>query len=81
MNILTTPRLRNKDMYICKDWQADERGPRQYAGVQGLVIVEEDPALMLAVMQPRVSRRIHLRITVAPYTLHIDRMREGARVH
>ncbi len=36
---------------------------------------------MLAGTPPRISRRIRSRITVAPYPLHIDPMREGARVH
>ena len=36
---------------------------------------------MLAGTQPRVSRRIRLRIAFAPDALHIDSMREGSRVH
>jgi hypothetical protein len=46
-----------------------------------LVIVEENPALLDAGTQPRVSRRIRLRIAVAPYRFHSDPMTEGARVH
>jgi hypothetical protein len=40
-------------------------------GRQWLLIVEEDPALMIAGTQPRISRRIRLRSTVAAYPLHI----------
>ncbi len=36
---------------------------------------------MLAGPQPFVSRGIRLRITVAPDSLHIDPMKEGARFH
>ncbi len=50
-----------------------------------LVIEEADPALLVAGTQPRVSHRICLRITVAPYPLPIDPMKgsvleEGIRV-
>ncbi len=67
--------MKNTDMYICKDGQADDDAPRRCAGGQWLVIVEEDPALMPAGMQPRVSRRIRFSITVAPYPLHISPVR------
>ncbi len=55
--------------------------PCRYALGQRLVILDEDPALMLAGMHPRVGCRILLRISVAPDRLHIDPIREGARVH